>query len=82
MKNNLRFKWVMRLDTIQRHFRLFRLLWERGNVGDGFGYSAKFSVALDASIFRPIHRDANTDWMLTILGIRLHYCRSYGGRFA
>lgn len=79
---NIRIKRVMRLDTIQRHFRLFRVMWERGEVGFGNGgYSVKFSVALTAGLFG-WHRDSRTDWMLTAFGLRLHYCRSYGGIFA
>lgn len=80
--NNLRFKRVFKRDNIQGFFRLFRILWERGTVGDGEGYSAKFSVALSPVLFSFIERDAVTDWRMTILGVRLHYCRSYGGRFA
>lgn len=72
---NLRFKRVMRLDAVQWHFRLFRLMWERGTVGDGSGYSAKLAVGLMPKVF---HRDGGR---VTILGLRVHYCRSYGGIF-
>lgn len=81
MRNNLRIKKVMRLDTIQRHFRLFRIMWERGKVGDGNGYSAKLSVGLEPQISR-WERQAGTDWLVTVVGVRVHYCRSYGGIFA
>ena len=76
---NLRFKSVMRLDTIQRHYRLFRVMWERGNPGFG-GYSVKFSVALTPQLFA-FRREAN-GWFVTLCAVRLHYARSYGGRFA
>lgn len=79
----MRFKWVFRRDEIQRFFRIARICWERGEPGKpGGGYSAKFSIALTPRIFRWIERDATTDWRVTILGIRLHYSRSYGGIFA
>lgn len=77
---NLRNKWVFRQDGIQRFFRIARVMWERGEVGCG-GYSAKLSVALDNSFWRGVERDAKTDWRFTLLGVRLHYCRSYGGIF-
>lgn len=78
---NLRVKRVLRVDEIQRHIRLFRVMWERGEPGKpGGGYSAKLSVALTPSL---LHWgcDSKTDWLLTVLGLRLHYCRSYGGIF-
>lgn len=73
---NLRFKRVMRFDEIQRHFRLFRVMWEVGTVGDGKGYSAKLAVGIMPKLF---HREGGR---LTILGLRVHYCRSFGGIFA
>lgn len=83
---NPRFKWVLRLDTPQRHFRLFRMVWERGTF-DGRGYSVKFSVGVECRWFylEGFNRDRRCwkyDWRVTLLGLRLHYARSYGGRFA
>jgi len=75
-------RWIFRVDTIQRFLRVARVVWERGTVGDGAGYSAKLSFALDPQMFRWFERDAATDWRFTLLGVRVHYCRSYGGRFA
>ena len=74
----MRFKKVMRLDTIQRHYRLFRLLWTNGKVGDGNGYSAKLSVGLIAKLFS-YTRLSRYDISLTVMGLRLHYARAYGG---
>lgn len=71
----LRVKGVFRFDEIQRHLRLFRVMWERGVVGDGHGYSAKLAVGFRPKLF---HWD---DGRLTIFGLRIHYCRSYGGTF-
>ena len=76
------FRWIFRVDTIQRFLRVARVVWDRGTVGDGTGYSAKLSFALDPQMFRWFERDATTDCRFTFLGVRVHYCRSYGGRFA
>ena len=43
---DLRIKRVMRYDEIQGHFRLFRVMWEVGIVGDGQGHSNMLSVAV------------------------------------
>ena len=80
---NLRVKWIFCRDEIQYLYRIVRIMWERGQPGrPGGGYSAKFTVALRPALFSRIERDSRTDWRVTILGIRLHYCRSYGGVFA
>lgn len=76
----MRFKPVLRFDEIQRHFRLFRLLWERGTVGDGRGYSAKLSVALTPHLWH-FSRGVTHNWLVTVLGLRIGYARSYGGIF-
>lgn len=77
-----RFKWVGRVDRDMCIVRLFRVTWERGNgSGTGCGYSAKFSVALDPWLFRMPHGDDTHDFRCTLFGVRLHYTRSYGGRF-
>lgn len=76
----MRFKRVMMYDGIQGLFRLFRVMWERGAVGDGVGYSAKLSVALMPKLFGWA-REGRGSWFLTLFGIRLHYDRSYAGIF-
>lgn len=81
----MRLKRVMRLDTIQRHFRLFRLMWERGIVGFGNGgYSAKLSIAVEPKLFRkePAKNLGFNGWLVTVFGVRVHYERSYGGIYA
>lgn len=80
---NLRFKRVLRYDNVQGHFRLFRVVWETGIVGDGNGYSNMVSVAVQPTLFhwyRP--NKGGADWMLVLFGIRIHRKISYGGRFA
>lgn len=76
---NLRFKRVMRRDGIQGHFRLFRAMWETGNVGDGDGHSNMVSVAAQPKLFG-FERHGYA-WMVIICGLRIHRKRSFGGRF-
>lgn len=76
----LRFKPVMRWDRRERVYRLFRIMWVHGRVGDGNGgYSAKLSAALTPRVvgFRrgSMHRP---DWTVIVLGLRFHYQRAYG----
>lgn len=79
---SLRFKPVMRFDEIQNHLRLFRLLWERGTPGTtGGGYSAKLAIGLRPRLFER-EREYGKAFLITILGLRIHYSRSYGGIFA
>lgn len=54
----VRIKRVMRYDPTQHKFRLFRLLWTRGIVGDGEGYSAKLAVSLRPKLYQ-FSRDFN-----------------------
>ena len=78
---NLRFKRVLRYDEIQGHFRLFRVMWEKGAPGKpGGGHSNMVSVAIQPVLFR---WDTNGfSWMLIFLGLRIHRKRSYGGVFS
>jgi len=79
--SNLRIKWVGRLDEIQGHFRLFRVMWERGEVGQpGGGHSNMVSVAVQPKLFA-YKRITCGSWMVIILGLRVHRKRSYGGVF-
>jgi len=74
----MRTKWVGRYDPRARMLRVCRVMWERGTVGDGKGYSAKLSLALRPVIFG-WKRTSYPEWMLTVAGIRIHYQRAYGG---
>lgn len=79
--SNLRFKPVMRYDDDLRWFRLFRIMWERGTVGDGSkGYSVKVTLALVPHLFRWAREWDG--WAISFLGLRVHHKRSYGGVFA
>jgi len=73
---------ILRKDYPQGFFRLLRIVWVRGTVGipDG-GYSAKLTLAVWPKLVG-WERLCSTDWSLTLLGLRIHYSRSYGGIFA
>lgn len=73
-----RWKRVMRYDPGNRLLRIGRVMWERGTVGDGQGYSVKLSLGLRPTLFRWLRE--GDGWLLTVAGVRLHYRRSYGGR--
>lgn len=72
-------KRVMRFDPTQKKLRLFRLIWNTGNVGDGIGYSAKLSVSLVPKLYG--FKSAWDGWRLTVLGMSVHKRVSFGGRF-
>jgi hypothetical protein len=44
-------KRVMRFDPTQNKLRLFRLMWNTGNVGDGKGYSTKIAIVLVPKLY-------------------------------
>lgn len=73
----MKFKWVGSWDSQSRNLRLFRVMWVRGRVGDGKGYSVKLSVALRPTLFA-VRREFEA-LRVTLLGVRVHYQRSYGG---
>lgn len=70
-------KWVLRHDPGMRMIRVARVVWTRGKVGDGKGYSAKLSLAVRRRLFEFVR--SWDGWDVTLAGIRLHYQRSYGG---
>lgn len=71
---------VMRYSPNERLFRLGRLVWNTGNVGDGKGYSTKLSFALTPKLFR-WYREPSHVWTLVVLGVRVQRSTSYGGRY-
>lgn len=60
----------------ERVLRIGRICWQRGRMMHG-GYSAKFSLALTPRLFS--WHKGYYSYVLTLLGVRLHYMRSYGG---
>lgn len=73
----MRLKPVFRYDTRIQKFRIARVVWQFGRVGDGHGYSAKISIALTPRLFRWSRQFDG--WRLTVLGVDLHHQRAYGG---
>lgn len=71
----MKLKFVLRRQ--QRLIRLFRLMWQRGIMGNGVGYSAMFSVGLYPRLFR--WERSRDEWRLWFCGLRLHWQRSFGG---
>lgn len=77
--------------TIRREITLHRFYWNVGNVGDGKGYSNKISIKLIAD-WRAWYVGACWTWagpdhlyiflMLPMVGIKIHWARSWGGRYA
>ena len=76
-RHSLKARWIGRRDPVGRLVRLARLVWQRGKVGDGEGYSVKLSLALRPRLVE-WRREAD-GWLGTLAGIRVHYRRSYGG---
>ena len=76
---NLCFKSVFRLDKGNKILRLFRIIRNKGNVGDGKGYSSKTSLALMPKFFK--FKKELFGFKLCIVGLRLHHKKAYGGYF-
>ena len=82
-RHHVRWKWVWRFQPgygtgpLRGLLRVVRVMWERGEAGRG-GWSTKLSLGLEPALFS---RGKETyGWLVTVLGVRLHYQRSYGGR--
>ncbi|HBS81366.1 MAG TPA: hypothetical protein DD989_22355 [Pseudomonas sp.] len=74
----MRVKKVMTWSPSEKTLRLLRVMWENGTPGKG-GYSVKLSLALVSRFAR--WERCRYEWALTLAGVRLHYRRSYGGKF-
>jgi hypothetical protein len=72
-KSRLRFKRVMRYDAGMKMLRLCRWTWEDGEC------SHKFSLALRPKLFKPLRSPGVYSWEITVLGVRIHHQRAYGG---
>lgn len=72
-------KIVLRHSPKERLFRLFRVMWNHGTVGDGNGYSAKFTVAFVRKLFA--WKCEWDGWCVHVAGVRFHFRKSYGGIF-
>jgi len=72
-------KPVLRFSKRDKLFRIFRVVYNKGNVGDGKGYSAKVSLALMPVLVG--FRKELFGFTLCFLGFRLHHKKAYGGYF-
>lgn len=75
----MRLKPVFTWSSTERKVRLFRIIWKRGIVGDGKGYSAFLSLSLVPHLFW--WHSLWDGFDVVVLGLRIHHKRSYGGRF-
>lgn len=65
-------------DSRAKLLRIGRLVWKRGDgPGFGKGWCSKLSLALTPRVAR--FDRAWHEWAVTLLGVRIHYQRSYGG---
>lgn len=71
-------RYIGTWDTLQGFYRLVRVVWVSGVVGDGKGYSAKVTLAVSPKFFS-FGRSGKYDIAVTLFGIRFHHNRSYGG---
>lgn len=76
--HHLKFKWMRRYSPQEKVLRLARIMWQRGRVGDGKGYSAKFTISLCRRLlsFEP---NRGSGWYLIAFGLRIHFQKSWGG---
>lgn len=75
-------KTLFSLDRPRRLFRIGRIVWARGEPGSGDGYTAMLSAGLRPKPFSWRRSLVNHEWILVVLGLRLHYYRSYSGWIA
>lgn len=76
-RHSLRARKLMRYDPGSKMLRVGRVVWQRGEVGDGQGYSTKLTLGLRPALFS--WRRESRGWKLIVLGVRVHLDRSYGG---
>lgn len=71
-------------DPQRRLFRFACIMWHRGRAADGVGYSSKLSFALRPKLFQwqtygNVRNTYDDVFDVTVLGVRVHLQRSYGG---
>ena len=83
--NRTPYRWFANLfcrwDPEAKFLRLGRIVWARGKgPGTGKGYTAKLSLALRPKLLG--FATGCHEWEATLLGLRVHYQRAYGGWIA
>lgn len=71
-------KWVWRWSPSERKLRIVRFIRWVGVVGDGKGHSTMHTLSLAPAIYR-VERGGH-DFALTLLGVRYHWQRRWGGK--
>lgn len=71
-------RMVWRYSRSEKMIRLFRVFRHVGRVGDGVGFSEMVSLAVVPCLLR--HEREMRGWCLTILGLRVHYQKDFGGK--
>lgn len=67
------------VDRRQKKIRLASACWTRGDgPGRGNGWTASLRLNLVPRLFG-FCRGILGEWRITVLGVQLHYVRSYGG---
>jgi len=75
----MKFKLVMKYDHWQHVFRFFRVMWERKATAAGRSYSAKLTFAAAKCLAKFKFTAAEREFCL--LGLRITFRKSYGGKF-
>lgn len=78
LESRLRFFFVGTWDKRERKLRLFKWTWATGEDSSVKNWhSSAFKISLCLKVFK--YEPELWGWVLTILGIRLHRKRAYGG---
>lgn len=72
-------KRVMRWDRDARLFRVCRVMWDGIDTISGRAFSRKISIALTPRLVS-WHRELGSV-RVTVFGVRVHFAKSFGGRF-
>lgn len=67
----MKFRWIRRLDSQQKIFRVGSFLW--GNHANDPGYCNRLSVSVRPAVFH-FRREVD-GWFVTVAGVRLHMKR-------
>lgn len=78
LTDKLKFKWIGRWSKSESKLRLFCFTWATGMETTTEGWhSSSFAVSLWPKLFKV--QPELWGWCVTVLGVRLHRKRAYGG---
>lgn len=72
-------KPIFTYSKTEKKTRYFAVLWNVGVPGDGAGHSNRVSLSWIPCLFK--REQEYRGWAITLLGWRIHYQQSFGGRF-